>query len=120
MMQTYPYGKQSYLKDMSHSAKVFQEGRISPTGLICGSHAPRSQSDAYHLEAPYDDEELSSLGGDRRFAWIWPQDIKSRYDKGSRELTLDFVLPKGAYATTFLEEIGKRSLKPAMSREHHQ
>jgi len=120
MMQIYPYGKVSYVKDMLQSSKLFERGRISPTGLICGSNAPRSQSDAYHLEASYDDEELGSLRGDRRFAWIWPEEIRTRYDSRSRALTIDFVLPKGAYATTFLEEIGKRSLKPQKIEEEYR
>ena len=120
LMQAYPYGKESYVKDMLQSAALFRKGNISPTGLICGSHAPRSQSDAYHLEASWDDDDLSALRGDRRFAWIWPQRVKTRYDKGSQKLTIGFTLPKGAYATTFLEEIGKRSLKPASTRESRQ
>jgi len=118
LMQAYPYGKQSYLKDMLHGAKLFQNSSISPTGLICGSHAPRSQSDAYHLEAPYDDDELNTLKGDRRFAWIWPQDVNTQYDKGLQKLTIGFTLPRGSYATTFLEEIGKQSLKPEANREN--
>lgn len=109
----YPYGKQHYLKDMLHGSKLFQEKKSVPTGLICGSHAPRSQSDAYHLEAPYDDEELSALKGDRRFAWIWPEEVSTQYDADTHKLTIRFTLPKGAYATTFLEEIGKNTLKPA-------
>jgi len=112
LMLPYPYGKQHYLKDMLHGSKLFQEKKNAPTGLICGSHAPRSQSDAYHLEAPYDDEELSALKGDRRFAWIWPKEVSTEYDRDTHRLTIRFTLPKGAYATTFLEEIGKSALKP--------
>jgi tRNA pseudouridine13 synthase len=119
-MSPYPYGKTWYLKDMLYGSKLFLKKKSVPTGLICGSHAPRSQSDAYHLEASWDDDDLSALRGDRRFAWIWPQRVKTRYDKGSQKLTIGFTLPKGAYATTFLEEIGKRSLKPASTRESRQ
>ena len=117
LMMAYPYGKQSYLKDMLQGARKFREGRISPTGLICGARAPRSQSDAYHLEEPYDDDELSALKGDRRFAWIWPEKLNIHHDAASQSLTIDFTLPGGAYATTFLEEIGKRPLKPAPKAE---
>ena len=118
LMMPYPYGKQSYLKDMLQGAREFQKGRNSPTGLICGARAPRSRSDAYHLEETYDDDELSSLRGDRRFAWIWPEKPETRYEPDSLKLTFDFTLPKGAYATTFLEEIGKRSLKPISAVEN--
>ena len=112
LMMTYPHGKQSYLKDMLKGSDLLQKARMVPTGLICGSNAPRSQSDAYYLEEPYDDEELSALRGDRRFAWIWPKDLDTRYDPVTKRFTIGFTLPKGSYATTFLEEIGKRSLKP--------
>ena len=112
IVSSYPYGKSQYVKDMHASSKLFAEHKISPTGLICGSHAQRSQSDAYHLESPFDDEELSSLKGDRRYAWIWPSDVGCKYDTNTQELTIDFILPKGAYATTLLEEIGKKLLKP--------
>lgn len=112
LMLPYPYGKQQYVKDMMYSSKLFKEKKISPTGLICGSRAARSQSDAYHLEAPYDDEELSALSGDRRYAWIWPEKLSTDYNGSARKLVINFMLPKGSYATTFLEEIGKRELKP--------
>lgn len=114
MMQSYPYGKSTYLKDMLQGSKIFVQRVVSPTGLICGSHAQRSQSDAYHLEAAYDDDELSTLRGDRRYAWVWPQDVASSYDEKGLSHSIEFTLPKGVYATTFLEEIGKESLKSSM------
>jgi len=112
LIYSYPYGKSYYLKDMLSTAKIFEKREISPTGLLCGSHVQRSKSDAYHLESTYDDDELSSLRGDRRFAWIWPEDIGTIYDPNMRQLTIEFILPKGSYATTLLEEIGKKPLKP--------
>jgi len=110
-MMPYPYGKINFVKDMLYSAKVFKDKKLSPTGLLCGANALRAQSDAYHLEEAFDDTELMSLKGDRRFAWIWPQEVETDYDKTLQKLTMDFYLPKGSYATTFLEEIGKFSLK---------
>ncbi|WP_294954429.1 tRNA pseudouridine(13) synthase TruD [Sulfurovum sp.] len=111
VVMPYPYGKTSFVKDMMQSARVFQEKKISPTGLLCGANALRAQNDAYHLEEPFDDTELSSLKGDRRFAWIWPKEVETAYEKETKTLQADFYLPKGSYATTFLEEIGKFSLK---------
>jgi len=107
----YPYGKPRYVKDMTLSAQAFREGKISPTGLLCGANALRAKSDAGYLEEPFDDTELGSLRGDRRFAWIWPKEVETEYFQESKKLKADFYLPKGAYATTFLEEIGKFSLK---------
>ncbi len=106
----YPYGRNSFVKDMSSSAKLFKESQISPTGLLCGDKAIRSLSDAYHLEEPFDDTELYALKGDRRLAWIWAEDLSMNYNEKSKEFTIGFYLPKGSYATTFLEEIAKRKL----------
>ncbi|MDQ1325227.1 MAG: tRNA pseudouridine13 synthase [Campylobacterota bacterium] len=111
VVMAYPYGKPNFVKDMIQSAQAFKESKLSPTGLLCGANTLRAQSDAYHLEEPYDDTEMGSLKGDRRYAWIWPKDVKTLYDKEAQKLTVDFYLPKGSYATTFLEEIGKFSLK---------
>ncbi len=107
----YPHGKLNYVKDMHQSSIVFAQQKVSPTGLLCGANAERSKSDAYYLEEPYDDTELNSLKGDRRFAWIWPKDVETSYSPDGKKLTVEFYLPKGSYATTFLEEIGKFSLK---------
>lgn len=112
LLQTYPYGKITLLKDMMRNAALFAQAKLSPTGLLCGANVERSKSDAYHLEAPYDDRELGSLRGDRRYAWIWPTNVATTYDREEKKLTAAFYLPKGSYATTFLEEIGKFSLKP--------
>jgi len=107
----YPYGKMSYVKDMYQSAQVFAQKKLSPTGLLCGANVERAKSDAYYLEEPYDDTELNALKGDRRFAWIWPKDVETEYNPDNKKVTVAFYLPKGSYATTFLEEIGKFSLK---------
>lgn len=115
MMQAYPYGKTSLLKDMIRSATLFAQKKISPTGLLCGANVERAKSDAYHLEEPFDDRDLSTLKGDRRYAWIWPEEVETDYENGSKTLTVKFFLPKGSYATTFLEEIGKFSLKPLLT-----
>jgi tRNA pseudouridine13 synthase len=111
VMTPYPYGRTGYVKDMLQSARDFEKRKTAPTGLLCGANAIRAKSDAYHLEEPYDDNELMSLRGDRRFAWIWPSEVETSYDKEGEKLTVSFYLPKGAYATTFLEEIGKFPLK---------
>jgi len=113
----YPYGKLNYVKDMHQSAEAFNQKKISPTGLLCGANVERAKSDAYYLEEPYDDTELNALKGDRRFAWIWPKDVETEYNPDSKKLTVEFYLPKGSYATTFLEEVGKFSLKEVMKKE---
>ena len=109
--QNYPYGKESFIKELEHSAKAFDMAQKSPTGMLVGSKVKRAFSDARALEEPFDNLELYALKGDRRYAWIWPSDLSLEYDYHNQKLTINFTLPKGAYATTFLEEIGKSSLK---------
>lgn len=113
-MHAYPYGKSHYLQTFEKEAQNFQKQKSSPTGLLAGIKAKKSMGDARFLEEKFDDDELYSLKGDRRYAWIFPQDLSLYYYKEKEELRINFYLPKGAYATTFLEEIGKFSLKPKM------
>jgi tRNA pseudouridine13 synthase len=99
------------LQDFNISTQAFLNREESPTGLICGARTARVLSDARYLEEKYDDQELYSLKGDRRYAWVWPESLKFDYNERREELKMEFYLPKGSYATTFLEEIAKRELK---------
>lgn len=110
-IQAYPYGKSYPLQDFKRSSAEFLAHKSSPTGLLVGSKVQRALADARHLEEEFDDSELYALKGDRRYAWIFPEELNFIYHEEKEELTIDFYLPKGAYATTFLEEIGKKSLK---------
>jgi tRNA pseudouridine13 synthase len=110
-MQSYPCGKSHYLQEFEKSVKAFQNQKFSPTGLLVGMKAKKAMGDARYLEEEFDDDELYSLKGDRRYAWIFPKDLSLHYYREQEELRINFYLPKGAYATTFLEEIGKHSLK---------
>lgn len=111
---TYPYGKENNVKDMFNSSTQFSKQQISPTGLLVGDNAPRAKSDARHLEERFDDNDLNRLKGDRRFAWIWPTGVETNYNSNKKSLSVEFYLPKGSYATTFLEELGKFSLKSTL------
>lgn len=115
-LMQYPSGKQSYCKDSYFDAGRFHKREIAPTGLLAGDQVSRAYADARHLEQPHDDEELTNLRGDRRFAWIWPEAFSCSYDQQKEALAVRFTLPKGAYATAFLEEVGKYSLKPERKR----
>ena len=110
-MQEYPFGKSYPIQDFKRASAEFQSKKFSPTGLLCGSKAKRALSDARHIEEEFDDDELYSLKGDRRYAWIYPEELSFKYDEKQQKMTINFYLPKGSYATTFLEEIGKKSLK---------
>ena len=111
-MQFYPFGKSYPLEDFKRGTKDFLAHKASPTGLLVGTKVKRALADARHLEVEFDDDELYALKGDRRYAWIFPEELSFNYNEHAEQLTIDFYLPKGSYATTFLEEICKKSLKP--------
>ena len=111
-MQNYPYGKSYPLQDFKRASKDFIAHKSSPTGLLVGYKVQRALADARHLEEAFDDTELYALKGDRRYAWIFPEELSFQYNETEKRLTINFYLPKGSYATTFLEEIAKKSLKP--------
>jgi len=103
-------------KDPDREAQKFTEGKSIPTGLMPGAKAWRTRGDARHLEEPWDDPELDALPGDRREAWIWPRRLLTRYDGDAGGVWLEFSLPAGAYATTFLEELSHTPLIPPRKR----
>ncbi len=115
-MQAYPFGKSYFLQNFDKACSEFQAQKSSPTGLLVGANVPRAMADARVVEEAFDDSELYTLKGDRRYAWIFPKNLRLHYQEANQELRLEFYLPKGAYATTFLEEIGKFSLKPKSVR----
>jgi tRNA pseudouridine13 synthase len=104
-------------KDPDREARDFLRRRSVPTGLLPGAKAWRTRGDARHLEEPWDDPELDTLPGDRREAWIWPEDLRALRDEKHGGVWLEFTLPTGAYATTYLEELARRPLAPAKERK---
>jgi len=90
--------------------KDFEAGKVFPTGLLCGRDVYRARSEARTIEEKYDDQFLYEKG-DRRRAIIFPKDIEISYKKNFDILSLSFTLPKGSYATVFLENIANRNFK---------
>ena len=89
--------------------KDFEQNKVIPTGLLCGRDVYRARDEAREIEEKYDDEFIYDKGS-RREAIVFPKDIKSKYDKNFSYLNLSFVLPKGSYATVFLENISNKNL----------
>ena len=89
----------------------FLNKKVAPTGLLCGRDVFRARSDAREIEKKYDDGFIYDKGH-RRLAIIFPKDVTTSYSKDFNRLTLEFSLPKGSYATVFLESISNRNLKP--------
>ena len=106
LMQHYPYGK---LFEYGHDDyERFLKKDISVTGLLSGKKVKKSSSIARVYEKDFD-EELN-VNGARRFAWVFVEQLKGVYKEKEAWYELEFYLPKGAYATTLLEELAKKEL----------
>ncbi|MEA3228162.1 MAG: tRNA pseudouridine(13) synthase TruD, partial [Campylobacterota bacterium] len=90
--------------------KDFEEAKIVPTGLLCGRDVFRARDAARKIEEKYDDGFLYEKGL-RRPAIIFPKDVVCKYNKDFHKFSLEFTLPKGSYATVFLENIANRNIK---------
>jgi tRNA pseudouridine13 synthase len=88
--------------------REFDAKKLIPTGLLCGRDVFRSRGEAREIEEKYDDEFLQEKGH-RREALVFPSEIECKYDKKQTFLNISFVLPKGSYATVFLESIAGRN-----------
>lgn len=90
--------------------KDFEAKKVVPTGLLCGRGVYRSRALAGEIEGKYDDGFLYEKGL-RREAIIFPKDIEIKYNKDFEKMTIAFTLPKGSYATVFLENVASKEFK---------
>ena len=88
--------------------KDFEKQKIIPTGLLCGRDVFRARDVARKIEEKYDDEFLQEKGH-RRVALIYPENIICEYVKKETTLRMSFSLPKGSYATVFIESIAGKN-----------
>ena len=96
--------------------KDFEDGKIMPTGLLCGRGVFRARGEARKIEEKHDDAFLYEKGL-RRPAIIFPKDIEMSYHKDYNIFSIAFTLPKGSYATVFLENIANRNFKAKKIKE---
>ena len=109
LMQHYPYGRVFEVEQISSEYERFLSKDISPTGLLCGKRVKVASMSAREIEKSFD--ETIQADGQRRYAWVFPQNIKGEYKPQEAWYELHFFLPKGSYATVLLEEIAKKELK---------
>ncbi|NPA04179.1 MAG: tRNA pseudouridine(13) synthase TruD [Epsilonproteobacteria bacterium] len=109
LMSHYPRGRLFLAQDILKEAERFKNKQISPTGLLPGTRVKKAQDLAREIEKDFD--ENIPLQGDRRFAWVFPTELKGTYKEKEAWYELSFFLPKGSYATILLEEIAHRRLK---------
>ena len=86
----------------------FKEKLITPTGLLPGRDVFKAKDDALKIEQKYDDSEITEKGY-RREAVVFPEILSSKYDKLNKSCSLDFILPKGSYATVLIELLANRN-----------
>ena len=90
--------------------KDFEEKKVVPTGLLCGRDVYRARGEARVIEEKYDDGFLYDKG-QRRDAVVFPSDIVMDYNNNFDIMKVSFTLPKGSYATVFLENIASKEFK---------
>ncbi len=108
IMVHYPYGKFFYAQDVATESERFIQKQIVPTGLISGTKAKRAQDNAAFFEENFIQKALKEQGG-RREAWVYIDNIEMHYIKEHAHVELCFSLPKGSYATVFLEQLANKS-----------
>ncbi len=112
-----------------HTPKIaplsqLEQKKLIPTGLLCGRDAFRAKGEAAEIEREFDDEFVQTKGY-RRDAVVYPAEIECKFVKAKNMLNISFMLPKGSYATVFLEAISgqnytaesvKSPLKPSKAK----
>jgi len=101
VMMHYPYGRIFTAEDLEREAALFSEKDRAPTGLIPGRKVRRAEGAAQLLEEPFDDGRIREQGS-RRYAWVFPEEIATRYIPEKAHYELSFTLPKGSYATVLV------------------
>lgn len=106
----YPYGRLFYAEDPAEESVRFYEKKTVPTGLLSGKKSKKAVGDAALFEKPFD-TITAMLDGDRRFAWVFPEDFSYEYKEKEAWFELGFFLPKGSYATNVIQEIARREIR---------
>ena len=109
VMQHYPHGRLFEFDGSEEEVRRFLERETAPTGLLSGKRAKPAGEYAWLVEKDFIQEIATD--GQRRYAWIFPEDIEGRYIEEEAWFEFNFSLPKGSYATVFLEEIAKKEIR---------
>lgn len=105
----YPYGRLFYAEDLNEESRRVQERSTVITGILSGKKCKKAVETARIYEEPYD--IITTLDGDRRFAWVYPEEVEQEYRENDAWFELRFTLPKGSYATNVIQEIAKRDIR---------
>ena len=114
----YPFGRNFFAQEenLSQDTLRFAEKQVSVMGLLSGKKSSPTSQVAGIFEEPFYDNRILSVG-QRRYAWIFPEQIQYRYKEEEAQGELQFYLPKGAYATNFLRELAHQECQSDESSE---
>lgn len=102
VMGHYPLGKLFYAHMICEESCRFLRHDIAPTGLLAGRKTMLAQDNAALFE---DATQDFGQQGSRRFAWVFADEIEFEYVPQEAHGHLHFTLPKGSYASVFLEQL---------------
>ena len=103
VMEHYPYGRIFYAEDLASEAEKFYQKDRVPTGLLPGKKGKLAIGLARKFEEDFDKKTIAD--GTRRYAWIFPSQIDSKYEEEQNHFELNFSLTKGTYATELIREL---------------
>jgi tRNA pseudouridine13 synthase len=111
VMMHYPHGKAFTVtkENLSETLERFQTRDVVPSGVLAGKKAMRCENDCLKFEERFW-EDIKVADGERRYSWIFPEEIESNYREKDFWFEMNFYLPKGSYATSLLEELAKRPI----------
>lgn len=116
IMSEYPFGKLKVADSrLNQVAEQFLKREIAPTGLLYGAKTMKANYMAQIFESAFYDKLLENQIGDRRVAWVFPQDLEFIYKKEIAQGEFKLTLPKGSYATIFLEILSNNRLQTLAS-----
>lgn len=104
----YPHGRAFAIEDVAADSKRFAQRDISLSGLLAGKKSMRTTARSREYEEAFDADIPAN--GERRYAWIFPEDVQGKYVEEKAWFELNFTLPKGSYATNVIEELAKQKL----------
>ncbi len=108
IMHHYPHGKAFMINEVTEEVKRFEKKEITLAGLLVGKKPIKADGIAGNIERDFFAEcepFIDKMQGSRRLAWIFPTHIEYNYKEEQAWMELNFFLPKGSYATVFLEEL---------------
>ena len=108
LVRHYPYGKDFEIE--LEEIERFINRDVSPTGLLSGKRVKTSTKFAGEIEKKYY-RIIPGRDGERRYAWIFAEDIEGKYNPKEWHYNLNFFLPKGSYATVFVDTLLNRDMR---------